>query len=185
MNRKPVYKYPHFVQEVTLKKDDGKRYWLKLVFDETKKESIVIILKNPSRANKEISDKTVYNVSSYIYKNRSKHSVLKDIGSIIILNLIPHYQTYSKELKSLKSDIIDQENLDTINRFTSQNSKVIIAWGNHPENLFKIYHQLKNSVMDILVKNNSEVLYVDRLSKIGNPKHGQVWGYKNDLIMFN
>ena len=183
--RKPIYKYPHFIKEVSLSKTDNKRYWLKLVFDETKKESIVIILKNPSKANKEISDKTVYNVSSYIYRNRHKHSVLSDIGSVIILNLIPHYQTYSKELRSLKSDIIDQVNLDTINRFTRQHSRVIIAWGNAPEGLFSQYEAIKNSVMNILSQNKNKVLYVDKLSKSGNPKHGQIWGYKDDLIPFN
>ena len=60
--KKPVYRYPSFVKKVELEKTGNKRFWLELVIDESKDESIVVILKNPSRANKEVSDKTVYNV---------------------------------------------------------------------------------------------------------------------------
>lgn len=38
------------------KKTADKRYWLNLIIDETKKEDIIVILKNPSRANENISD---------------------------------------------------------------------------------------------------------------------------------
>ncbi len=95
---KPVYKYPEFITNITLEKTNTKRYWLKLEFDESKKEAVGVILKNPSRATKEVSDKTVYNVSSYIYRNGIKYPEFKNVGSIIILNLIPHYQTYSNQL---------------------------------------------------------------------------------------
>lgn len=178
---KPVYKYPDFITDITLEKTDTKRYWLKLVFDDAKNETLVVVLKNPSRANKEVSDKTVYNVSSYIYKNRNTYPELHDVGTIIILNLIPNYQTYSDQLEPLKNDIIDPENLAVIKRFTSQCNYVIIAWGNQPKGLYKEYEQLKNHVMDILSDNNNMVLYVDKISKVGNPKHGMVWSYKDDL----
>ena len=179
--KKPTYKYPNFIKEVNLKMEDDKRYWLKLTFDKSKKESISIILKNPSRANKIISDKTVYNVCNYIYRNQDKYSVLSDIGSVIIINLIPYYQTYSKELRALKKLLIDKKNLATINRITRQNNKVIIAWGNHPEGLFNEYEQIKKKVMKILVQNKNYILFVDKFSKSGNPKHGQIWGYADKL----
>jgi len=182
---KPVYKYPDFITDITLEKTDTKRYWLRLVFDDTKNEEMAVVLKNPSRADNQVSDKTVYNVSNYIYKNRDKYPEFKDVGSIIILNLIPLYQTYSDRLASLKHDIIDPDNLNAINKFTSQCKNVIIAWGNHPEGLFDEYEQLKTNVFDILSENNNMVLYVDRLSKAGNPKHGQIWAYRDALIQFN
>lgn len=180
--RKPVYKYPSFVQDVELEKTDNKRFWLKLLIDESKSESIIIILKNPSRANKEISDKTVYNVSNYIYRNRDRYDVLKDIGKVIILNLIPHYETYSNKLEPLKDEVICAENLRIINRLSSEHSKVIIAWGNHPSGLFQEYENLKIQVMKILTNNSNKVFYVDKFSTAGNPKHGQVWGYSNNLL---
>ena len=182
---KPVYKYPDFITDITLEKTDTKRYWLKLKFDESKKEAIAVILKNPSRADNFVSDKTVYNVSSYIYKNRNRYPEFKDVGEIVILNLIPIYQTYSEKLEPLKDNVIDQNNLDHINRFSSQCNNVIIAWGNHPQGLFKEYEELKNKVMNILSANNNKVIYVDKLSKADDPKHGMVWSHKDVLKRLN
>jgi len=179
--KKPVYKYPDFVQNIELEKTDEKRFWLKLYIDASKSESIVVILKNPSRANKEVSDKTVYNVCNYIYRNQDNHNVLKAVGSIVILNLMPHYQTYSNQLEPLNNEVICQQNTDTIRSFTSEHSNVIIAWGNHPKGLFKQYEFLKVQVMEILAENSNKVFYVDKLSIAGNPKHGQIWAYNNEL----
>lgn len=181
---KPIYKYPSFVKKVELEKTDIKRFWLELVIDESKDESIVVILKNPSRANQVVSDKTVYNVSNYIYRNREKYDVFSNVKSIIILNLIPHYQTYSKKLEVLKNEVICQDNLDTINRVTSRHSKIIIAWGNHPSGLYQEYEILKEQVMQILTDNNNQVFYVDKFSKAENPKHAMVWGYSDNLKEF-
>ncbi|WP_320018410.1 DUF1643 domain-containing protein [Labilibaculum manganireducens] len=180
--RKPVYKYPDFVSKVTLKNDEKKRYWLNVEIDKEKDESILVILKNPSRATKEISDKTVFNVCNYIHRNQSRFLELKNIGNVIFLNLITNYETYSDKLQVIKDEIIDKENLMTINDFCGKHKKVIIAWGNHPSGLYNEYQILKSSTMEILTKNESEVFFVDKMSNIGNPKHGQVWGYKNELI---
>lgn len=179
--KKPVYKYPDFVQNIELEKTDEKRFWLKLRIDESKSESIVVILKNPSRANKEVSDKTVYNICNYIYRNQDNHDVLKAVGSIVILNHMPHYQTYSNQLEPLNNEVICQQNTDTIRSFTSKHSNVIIAWGNHPKGLFKQYEFLKVQVMEILAENSNKVFYVDKLSIAGNPKHAQIWAYNNEL----
>jgi hypothetical protein len=35
-----------------------------------------------------------------------------------------------------------------------------------------------------LTKNNNKFFYVDKLSKAGNPKHGQIWGYKDRLYTY-
>lgn len=182
--KKPVYRYPDFVKKIELDKTHNKRFWLKLLIDESKTESIAVVLKNPSRADEMVSDKTVYNVLNYIYRNRNKYDVFSNVKSIIILNLIPYYQTYSKELKSMKSEIVCQDNLDTIRKITSQHSKTIIAWGNHPSGLYQEYEILKEQVMTILTDNNNQVYYVDKFSKAENPKHAQVWGYSDKLQEF-
>ena len=179
--KKPVYNYPDFVTDVTLNKTDTKRYWLKLNIDDTKDETIIVILKNPSRANKTISDKTVYNVSQYIFRNRVSNPILEDIGTIIILNLIPNYETYSEKLAELEHGIISKENLNIIEELTAQHNKVIIAWGNAPKGLKKDYDILRERTLEILNKNENSVFYVDKLSKQFNPKHGQIWGYADEL----
>lgn len=178
---KPVYDYPDFVKDVTLKAINGKRYWLQFNIDEKKMEGIGVILKNPSRANQIISDKTVYNVANYINQNRERHDALKNIGIITILNLIPDYMTDSRQLQTLKSTLIDPENLRILNEYCHKNKKIIIAWGNSPKGLYDDYEELKKRAMKILVENKNEVYFVDRMTKSGNPKHGQVWAYADPL----
>lgn len=179
--KKPTYKYPDFVSKVELKIENGKRYWLNLEIDKNKSDGITVILKNPSRADKSISDKTVFNVSNYIYRNRQKYSELKNVGNITILNLMPNYLTDSSGLKEFKETIIDQENIRTLNEYCGKNKNVIIAWGNHPSGLYYEYEKLKAETKKILTENKNQVFYVDKITNNGNPKHGQVWGYENEL----
>lgn len=183
---KPVYKHPKFVTAASDRRiiEENKRLWLTLTIDETKQESIIVILKNPSRATKDISDKTVSTVTRYIDKNRTKYKQLKNIGTVIILNLIPFYETYSEKLTVNGSGIIDKSNLKTIEEFTSKHKTVIAAWGDHPKGLAAEYEELKNMVLQIIKDNKNDLYYVDKLSKKGNPKHGQVWGYKDSLYAY-
>lgn len=179
--KKPIYKYPDFVSKVELNAVNGKRYWLTLQISENKTDGISIILKNPSRANKFISDKTVFNVSNYIQRNRNKYSEFKNVREITILNLMPFYMTESSGLKEFKEVIIDQKNIQTLNKYCRKNRNIIIAWGNHPKGLYDEYEILKSETKNILIKNKNNVYYIDRFTKDGNPKHGQIWGYKNEL----
>ena len=183
---KHTYKHPNFVLETSDKRieSENKRLWLSLLIDKYAKESLLVILKNPSRATKNISDKTVFTVTNYVHKNRNKYSALKNIGTITIINLIPFYETYANQLVILGTKIIDKQNLDVINDLTLKHNKVIVAWGNHPKGLHKEYEELKQKTLDILKLNRNNVFYLDKLSKSGNPKHGQVWGYENELLKF-
>jgi len=181
--KKPVYRHPEFVLKSSDNRNEkeNKRLWLSLTIDNKRTESIIVILKNPSQATKEISDKTVYTVTTFIYKNRNKFKQLKNIGKIIFLNLIPFYETDSTQLKSIQAKINDKGNLDIIKKLTSENKKVIIAWGNHPNGLSKEYKILKKYVYDVLKETKNNVFYVDRFTIKGNPKHGQVWSYEDEL----
>jgi len=184
---KPNYNHPKFVINVEDKRleEHNKRMWLTLTINKNLTDTVLVILKNPSRATKEISDKTVYNVTSYIYKNKDRFEELKNIGKVTILNLIPFYETYSNQLANTYSNVIDEENLFVINEFTLEHKLVIIAWGNHPKGLLSEFERLKTSVFKILRTNKTQIYYVDKLSNKGNPKHGQVWGYENNLLLYN
>jgi hypothetical protein len=59
---KPTYKHPEFVLVTADKRieKENKRLWLSLNIDKSATESLLVILKNPSRATKDISDKTVF-----------------------------------------------------------------------------------------------------------------------------
>lgn len=178
---KPIYNHPAFVLNVTADKTKTKRYWLKLTIDNSKTDNIIVILKNPSRATQNISDKTVFTVTNYIYKNLQTYKCLNNIGAITIVNLMPVYETESSKLKGMLKDLFDKKNTETIDELTSNNANVIIAWGDHPSGLKKEYQVLKTSVLSILSKNKNSIYYVDKMSKNNNPKHGQIWGYENKL----
>jgi hypothetical protein len=183
---KPIYRHPHFVIKTADKRieKENKRLWLSLTINIKLKESLTVILKNPSRATKDISDKTVYTVTSYVHKNREKYPQLKNIGTVIILNLIPFYETYSELLAESNLKIIDKKNMQTINDLTLKHKNVIIGWGDHPKGLYKEYEELKKKALNTLKANKNNIFYVDKLSKNGNPKHGQVWGYDNKLLAY-
>ena len=185
--KKTVYKHPEFVIQTADKRieNENKRLWLSLTIDNERNKSIVVILKNPSKATKDISDKTVYTVVSYIYKNRDNFKQFQNIGKVIILNLIPFYETYSDQLIKSNFNLADIENLKTIKDITSKHTNVIVAWGDHPKGLKKVYEEIKLSVFTILNVNKNDMYYVDKLSKSGNPKHGQVWSYKDPLKQYN
>ncbi|MEM1003387.1 MAG: DUF1643 domain-containing protein, partial [Bacteroidota bacterium] len=125
---------------------------------------------------------TVFNVCNYIYKNSTNSDTLKNIGGITIVNLMPHYLTDSSLLVKHKGHLIDKKNLGIIDNWCQQISKVIVAWGNHPKGLFDEYEFLKSQVNEILKVRKNEVFYVKQLSQAGNPRHGQVWGYKDPLL---
>ncbi|MCC6548778.1 MAG: DUF1643 domain-containing protein [Ignavibacteriaceae bacterium] len=180
--RKPVYLHPEFVKRpVTLKRTEDKRYWLRMKFDNAGKNTVVVILKNPSRATGDVSDKTVFNVANYIYRNSRTNPLLKGAGSVIILNLIPAYETYSERLKMRTEPLADKENLKYIKRFTREASVIITAWGDAPKGLEQEYTALRDEVLEIFSVAGKEIYYVDKLSKKGNPKHGQIWGYADKM----
>ena len=159
-----------------------KRYALYLELDNSASEPLLVILKNPSRATTQISDKTVYNVSNYIYKNHNKHEALKSIGSISIVNLMPHYQTHSHLLQKQSKTLVDSKNFETIDTLCRHINTVIIAWGNAPKGLDEPYERMKAKTLNILKTHKNRVYYVKQLSAAGNPRHGQVWAYKDPLI---
>jgi len=179
------YDHPDFVTNITDLRDESenKRYYLELTINSDKSENIVVIMKNPSKASHEISDCTVYRVTNYIHRNANKKE-LQNIGKIIILNLIPLYETYSGKLVESAIPLEDKKNIDIIDKYCSENEKVIIAWGNYPKGLRKEYEQIKCKVFKILEKHKNKVFYVQSLSKSNNPKHGQIWGYNDTLKSF-
>ena len=74
--------------------------------------------------------------------------------------------------------------MEVIRKYTSNDSRVIIAWRNHPDKLYQEYETLKHKVLEILKENNNDVYDVDKLSAEGNPKYAQIWGCENELLKF-
>lgn len=175
------YNHHDFITSKEYRRIGDKRYWLELVFDSGKPENVVVIMKNPSKATLNVSDVTVNRLTKYIYLNRNKYEFFTNIGKVIVLNLIPFYETDSSKLIEIGKPIIDEENMKIIAKYLFKNKKVIVAWGDHPKHLSKEYETLKNRVFGIILENKNDVHYVHSLSQAGNPKHAQGWGYGHEL----
>ena len=76
---KPTYNHPDFVLETADQRieKENKRLWLSLLIDKNAIESLLVILKNSSRATKDISDKTVFTLTNYVNKNKKIFSIGK------------------------------------------------------------------------------------------------------------
>jgi hypothetical protein len=70
------HKYPSFISNIEISHKEDRRYWLKLKLDNNNVDSIVVLLKNPSKADKLNSDHTINKVCNYIYKNISQNKEL-------------------------------------------------------------------------------------------------------------
>lgn len=67
-----------------------RRFLLEIKLKSRKSEkTVVVIMMNPSKANKEVSDRTINKVIKYIYNNGKT----KEIGKIVLLNLFVAYKT--------------------------------------------------------------------------------------------
>jgi len=83
----------------------------------------LVIMKNPSKADCNISDQTINTVLEYMHEFR--------YSKVYIMNLIPKYGTNSKNIKDDlrdKSDIL-KKNDDLISETVKKVSKVFVAWG--------------------------------------------------------
>lgn len=179
MNRKEEatkYRYPEFVckKDIRIREVNGKRYFLKIRVRDSDGESILVILKNPSKATGIRSDKTVSTVLRYVYENCKKASY------VTIVNLFPNYCTDSNKLvKQIEGKVADSENIEEIRNQIVDCSRVIVAWGKHPRKLKEEAEKVKKLIFPLL--KGKKVESVVRTPPTENPLHGQVWSYAYKL----
>ena len=56
--KKPIYKHQDFIINKEYERTDNKRYWLELTINNDCTENIIVIMKNPSRATGQPSDRS-------------------------------------------------------------------------------------------------------------------------------
>lgn len=176
-----AYTYPEFAKVLSIRQESGKRYSMDIELHSAGKQTWVVIQKNPSRANAEVSDHTINRVLNYLYRNRGKYPCLQGIGRVIFLNLIPWYETYSDRLVKKEKQLYDHGNLSTIAAHLSSGDPCIIAWGNPPKGLGKAYEILSGKVLSLLEQYGNPLYHVGELTRLGFPRHGQIWGYADPL----
>ena len=157
----------------------GVRFWLEVTLDrfsEGAKDTMVVILKNPSQATATVCDITIRNVIEYIYSKK------KSTGKIIILNLMPVYSTAAK---TVKPHHICPLNIECIKCITKQHKDIIAAWGGNTTSLPNSdYNSLTGGVVGILTANGCTVSRVGDLNVTGHPKHGQRWSSADKIYKY-
>ena len=123
-----TYEYKDYVNDsrVELDKINNCRFLAEFSLDGgDKNKKALVIMKNPSKADCNVSDQTVNNVLEYMHGF--------EYSTVYIMNLIPKYATDSKLIKddlSQKPDLL-KKNDDLICEISGKVSKVFVAWGGH------------------------------------------------------
>lgn len=186
MGNKPVYKYKDYVDidNIEINQETGYRYSLFIPLKKTvNKKHVLVIMRNPSEANKSISDKTINNVLSFCHNK---------YGGVYMANLYPYYETKSRKLK----DFIDLEsykekmekNSQALEGLLKNIDDVIVAWGTsstgskYEEN----YRNTVRSVSNKLTRANKNV-YAMRFVSSRNPWHPRNWeeGFNLELYLWD
>lgn len=167
-------------------KNEKKRYVLEIKLKKevrNRNKRYLVILKNPSKAgftDKMESDKTVNQVCSYLFGNKTKP---KNIGVVVIANLFPFYETDSKKLKNIKEKLVDETNIKCLNEQIEIADKIIFAWGNDAvgckEETLKMKLVVFRKAGDYKLRNCLIMTVKGKDLNYKNPLHGQVWGYDN------
>lgn len=143
----------------------------KLTADQTldSKKTLIVIMMNPSAADKEKSDNSVNRLLKYAKCN--------DYTELIVLNSLSIYLTNSSKLTN---DMIKKENFEknieiidnTISELTNKNYEIIIATGN------PVISKGKKSICKIYEVLNTKCVVCKRfstdLTKMGYTKHLRV-----------
>ncbi len=122
-----TYIYSDFVEtsdiEVDMESQEGKdyRYSIKIPFKRTGDETALVVMMNPSKANREQSDSTINNVLTRIYSER------RSVKEVVIVNLYPIYETYSSELEHYKQQ--SEVNFKKISLLVPKVNFALLGWG--------------------------------------------------------
>lgn len=143
-------------------------------------KKILVIMKNPSKANKEISDRTINNVIKFCFNN--------GYCKVNIMNLFSYYSTDPNGITKLIDqgkyvDAVGKQNDQILINTSIHIDDVIVAWGGNSINRERYYKKRISEVLEII--KNKNIYYVESISKNGlYPKHAQVWSVNQDIEMY-
>ncbi|OBR96723.1 MULTISPECIES: DUF1643 domain-containing protein [Clostridium] len=174
MSKKQIYKYKDYVdiEGILISKEQGYRYSLFIPFKEARNNKyVIVIMKNPSEANKTISDKSINNVLNFCYNK---------YDGVYIANLYPYCTSnpnnlkYFIELESYGEKM--KKNLQVLDTLLKKTDEVIVAWGTSSKG--KKCEQSYKSITKILSDKLSETkkkVYAMRFISSKNPWHPRNW----------
>ncbi|WP_276624478.1 DUF1643 domain-containing protein [Syntrophomonas wolfei] len=176
-----IHQYREYVdkENITFKgnKKSGYRYLLTVPLNNKVNKKILVIMKNPSKANKRISDLTINRVLTFCYK--------EGYSKVFIMNLYSYYATDSKELAQLMKNgqevkAIGANNDKVLKSVLKNVDEIIVAWGSNTFGLTKQYKQRIRQVINLIKDKN--LYYVEASAGKGwYPRHAQVWSVKSEI----
>lgn len=124
-----IYKYKEFVDKPRIKfigETNNKRYLLEIPFKNKGVKKVLVILKNPSKANKSLSDLTIDRVLTFCHN--------EGYGKVYIMNLFSHYSTKPNGITQLiddgrYSEAVGDKNDSILKEVLGMVDEVIVAWG--------------------------------------------------------
>ncbi|HFL3696529.1 TPA: DUF1643 domain-containing protein [Clostridioides difficile] len=157
-----------FVRDkITVIIKENERFLLQIPYNKNKiyNKKVTIIMKNPSYANANRSDKTTNKVISYIYDK------FKDVGVLSIVNLFTIITSKSDELKNFieyNNSISWKRNKEIIKNECGNSNYIIFAWGDEvvPE-----HRDRENEVLKIVKELKKQPYCINTLTKKGFPRH--------------
>lgn len=183
MSKKAMREYKDYVDVKNILIDDipGKyRFSLSIPFrSQSNKRRALVILKNPSEADKDKSDHTINNVLKFCKKR---------YGHVYIMNLFPNYSTDPKGVKVfISSDEFRtsmEKNICVLNTMIPKADDIIIAWGGNSIGNKTEYDKAIKAVLNAIGEEKRIPLAVkikSSLLKRKYPWHAQVWAVNHDL----
>jgi len=179
------YQYKAYVkkEDIKIQADlpNNLRYLLEVPLRNKSNRSVLVIMKNPSKADQYESDLTIDRVLKFCHS--------KQYSKVYIMNLYAYYSTDSNGIANLIKK--NQEMLaigsrnDMLLREISQKVEdVIVAWGSNTFGCTDKYKKRIKQVTRIIRGKN--LYYVESISKCRwYPKHAQVWSVNQDIDMYS
>ena len=157
-----VYKYKDYVSNIEIIGNNVYRYLISFTLKEAEYKSALVILQNPSKASKDISDQTVNKVLDVLHNFKYE--------KVYLTNLIPYYGTSSKEISEMvkgKSKVF-KENDEIIKEKIETVDKIFVAWGGRNGFDLEFYNSRLSSIRKLL--ENKDV-YCYKINRNGTPIH--------------
>jgi hypothetical protein len=184
---------PHFNQvdtqniEAVFSDDNFYRYILTFNFlsnllQDGRSKTLVVILKNPSSADRCASDATIRKVETFVYHR------FPEVKKVVILNLFAIRATYAKEVQeNLKINgveyIVGSDNHNWFRKVLQEADHVICAWGGNSGIDKTTYLNRINQVKSLFstLDSHVKIWQVKGEQKTTQPLHGLMWGYEYNL----
>jgi len=170
-------KYKKYVdfENILIEQEKGYRYSLFIPYKNSventvKNKTVLVIMRNPSKADLDYSDRTTNNVLAFC---NDKYN------GVYITNLYPYYETDSKKVKKfINSTLYDKKmkkNYAALKGLIKSVDDVIVAWGTN-KNIGREYKDKEESaigkIFEIL---EGKDVYAMRFESSENPWHPLNW----------